>query len=364
MPAMPHEKRLEALRGLLAEKGLDALYIDNLTNILYLCGFVGSHGRLIVDKEDALFVTDGRYREVAGSIVKGARVELEPMSGSDAFFQGLFRRTGYGTIGFEGSMTVTAHEQLRKWLRPAKTKPKRADDLVTRLRLVKDSEEIKIIARAARTADRMMAAAWEAIRAGVPEREVSLSIRRAAEDLGAEGESFDNIVAGGANASRPHHRPGDRRLRKGDMVTVDLGAIVDGYCSDLTRNPVLGKASRKFERIYQVCLEAQTAAVKACRAGAKAKDVDALARDIIATHGFGDYFNHGLGHGVGLEIHEGPRLNKVSKAVLEPGMVVTVEPGIYLPGFGGVRIEDLIVVTDGAPRVLSRSPKALTVLPG
>jgi Xaa-Pro aminopeptidase len=238
-----------------------------------------------------------------------------------------------------------------------------AGSLLVDLRRCKDDGEIATIKKAAGIADKMMQLAWDTARVGVSELELSRAIRRGSEALGAEGESFPNIVASGPNASRPHHHPMKRRLRKGDMITIDLGAVVDGYCSDLTRNPVLGKSSLRYDAMYEVCLAAQQAGIKACTAGATGKDVDAVARDIIASAGYGDYFNHGLGHGVGLDIHEAPRLSPASTDTLRAGDVVTVEPGIYIPGFGGLRIEDLLVVTEGKPRVLSRITKNLVILP-
>lgn len=354
--------RIAALQRLLREEGLDALLVSGLVNVRYLCGFVGTYGLLLVDTRGATFITDGRYAEAAEGCVQGARVLIRPLMKSDEFFRDLLRKGSYDLLGFEATLPYGEFETLRKWARQAKTKLRKAPPLVEHLRRVKDEEEIKAIAKAARVADRMMEAAWDALDPGTTERDVSRAIRHAADRLGAEGESFPDIVASGANASRPHHRPCERRLRRGDMVTVDLGAIVDGYCSDLTRTPALGRATKKFERIYEVCLRAQEAAVKACRAGMAASELDAVAREIIESAGYGKHYPHGLGHGVGLEIHEAPRLAKPSRDLLEAGNVVTIEPGIYLPGFGGVRIEDLLVVTGGAPRVLSRSPKALTIL--
>ncbi len=363
MPEKTGNARIAALRRKLKERDLDALLVHDPVNVRYLCGFGGTYGLLVVDRRGAHFFTDGRYAEIAASVVSGAKIHVQPLAEIDGWFADFFRDRGYGTLGFDGSLTVDALDSLKKRLRTAKTKTAKASGLVEEIRIRKDESEIRAIAKAARAADRMMQAAFDALKPGVRELDVARVVRRAAEDLGASGESFESIVASGPNSSRPHHRPSARRVGSGDMVTVDLGCVVGGYCSDLTRNPVLGKVSRRFEEIYAVCLEAQQAAVKACRSGAKCSDVDGVAREIIATAGYGEYFMHGLGHGVGLEIHEAPRLNRTSGATLQPGMVVTVEPGIYVPGFGGVRIEDLLVVAEGAPRVLSKSPKALTVLP-
>jgi len=362
-PKTPHEQRLEELKGVVADHDFDALHVSNLTNVRYLTGFKGTFGFLVVDHRDAHFITDGRYAEIAEGVVRGAKIHVLPTNGQREFLVGLFRGLGYKYLGAEGTMTVDDWDTLKDRVRPAGTRLIREAGLVASLRRVKDESEIKIIRKAARIADQMMEAACEALRPGAKESEVDRVIRRTAEDLGATGVSFDPIVASGPNASRPHHRPSSRRLRQGDMVTLDLGAVVDGYCSDLTRNPVIGKVDARFEEIYAVCLEAQEAALKACIAGAKGAEVDGVAREIIATAGYGEYFNHGTGHGVGLEIHEAPRLSPTSSHTLLAGEIVTVEPGIYIPGYGGVRIEDLVLVTDGKPKVLSKSPKHLRVVP-
>ncbi len=358
-----HPARLNALSQKLKDLGIDALVVHDLINIRYLCGFKGTYGFLIVDTLGATFITDPRYGEIALGMVEGAQIAIQPMTETEKFFADFFRKAGYAQIAFEGTLSIDGFELLKQRVRPSKAKLVKQSKLVTALRAIKDEDEIKLIAKAARIADKAMAAACDAMKPGVRESDIARVIRHAIEDHGGENQSFPCIVASGPNASRPHHSPSSRKLQKGDMVTVDLGALYGGYCSDMTRTPALGKLHPRFETIYNVCLEAQEAALKACTAGAACKEVDAIARDIIDSHGFGAFFGHGLGHCVGLEIHENPRLNKISPAVLEAGHVVTVEPGIYLPGFGGVRIEDLIVVTKGKPRVLSRSPKALTVLP-
>lgn len=363
MPNPAANPRLKALRAALAGKGLDAIVLRGRKNIRYLSGFDGSYGALIVDRSKAVLVTDGRYAEAAGAGLDGIRLEIQPTKDVPAFFSKLYADLGYAKLGFEGAITVAEHESLKKATRKAKTKLEEAGGLVADLRRTKDDAEVKTIAKAARIADKMMKAAWDAAKPGMPEAELSKLVRRAAEDFGASGESFDNIVAAGPSASRPHHHPGKRKLRKGDMLTIDLGAVVDGYCSDLTRTPVLGGSSRKFEEIYAVCLDAQQAAVRACKAGVSGKELDAVAREIIAAAGYGAYFNHGLGHGVGMDIHEGPRLSPASADVLRVGDVVTIEPGIYIPGFGGLRIEDLLVVGKDKSQVLSKAPRAYTVLP-
>jgi Xaa-Pro aminopeptidase len=359
-PSAP--SRIARLRRHIKAAGLDAIVVVQPVNIRYLSGFVGSYGILVVDTTSAALITDGRYAEIAQGMVKDARVHVQPLSKVDEWYQAFFSKAGYRKIGFEGTLPWESVQNLKKRVRPAKSQLVEAGEMIRELRRVKEDSEIRLIAKAARIADAMMEEAQSAARPGISELELSLLIRRTAENLGASGESFDNIVASGPNASRPHHHPEKRKLRDGDMITFDLGARLDGYCSDLTRTPALGSLKPKFEQIYTVCLRAQEAALKAVRAGAACHDIDAEAREIISTAGYGTYFNHGTGHGVGLDIHESPRLNSVSQEILEEGNVVTVEPGIYIPGFGGVRIEDLVVVTRTGCRVLSRSSKTLTIL--
>ena len=358
-----HPDRIRRLSSALKTAGVDAMIVKNPVNVRYLCGFDGTYGVLIVDQRRARFVTDCRYTESAQSIVNGAHVLEQPMKDVKGFFRDLLKKADYESVGYEGSITVDEFDSLKSWTRGLKLKLSKQEAHILEMRAVKDESEIRIIRKAAKVADLMMQAALESIRPGVREIEISRLIRRAAEDFGGTGESFDNIVATGRNSSRPHHHPSPSKVKKGDMVTIDLGAVVGGYCSDMTRNPVVGKVSRKFEQIYEVCLAAQKAAVDACRAGVDCRELDGVAREIISTAGYGEYFGHGLGHGVGIEIHEGPRLSPRGAGKLREGHVVTVEPGIYIPGFGGVRIEDLVVVTKGKPKVLSRNPKDLTVLP-
>lgn len=356
--------RIAAVSAELKKRDLDALIVTDLVNIHYLTGFRGSAALLVVDRSGAHFITDNRYTEIAEKAVVGARVLSTPMTKIDEWHKEFFKKQGYAKAAFEGSVAFSRLATIKKWVAPAKTKLAEHGDIVTGLRAIKNDAEVRIMAKAARIADAMMEAAMDAARVGVSELEISKTIRRAAEDLGAEGESFSNIVASGPNASRPHHSPSSRKLRAGDMVTIDLGARVEGYCSDLTRNPVIGRVPKRFAAIYDACLAAQQAGVAAIKPGVKCVDVDAIVREIIERSCFGEHFIHGTGHAVGLQIHEDPRLNKTSKATLMAGHVVTVEPGIYIPGFGGVRIEDLVLVTPKGHRVLSASPRELRVLPG
>ncbi len=356
------KRRLRRLRQKMKENDLDAMIVLDRVNTLYFTSFRCSYSILIIDSRTTRFITDSRYGEMAEKALEGFKVVVQPSRKVVDFLRDLWKKRGYKRAGFEGTISVNQRDWLGKWTRGSKLV--KAGELVQELRMVKDDEEIRTIRRSVRMADKLMEHAFEYIRPGMRESQISRVIRFGAEDLGGEGESFENIVASGPNSSQPHHHPGSRKLRRGDPVTIDLGIVYRCYCSDLTRTPVLGKVSKGFEEIYGVCLEANRKAIQEIRPGMTGKEVDALARDVIESAGYGKYFGHGLGHGVGLEIHEGPRLSpSAGDYRLQAGNVVTIEPGIYLPGVGGVRIEDYIVLTEKGAKVLSKSPKELKTLP-
>lgn len=355
------QARLDRVRGRLREADLDALVILDATNIVYLTGFRASYAILIVDGRDACLVTDSRYGEAAERELSWMSVRVQPGRDVQKFLKGFFGGRGYTRVGFEESISVEQYDRMAGWMGGCPLE--RAGGIVKGLRSVKDTEEVARIRRAVGLADRMMENAFSLLRPGASERDISRAIRFSSEELGGEGESFSNIVASGPNSSVPHHHPGGRLLAEGDAVTVDLGGIVEGYCSDLTRNPFLGRPAKELERVYQVVLEANQAAIAAIRPGMTGVEVDAIAREIIDTAGFGAYFGHGLGHGVGLEIHEAPRLSPMADDTpLVEGNVVTIEPGVYIPGLGGVRIEDYILLGRDGAEVLSSFPRELTVL--
>jgi len=354
--------RIKKVRKALKSRELDGLLVINRTNTRYLTGFSGSYSYTLVTPEKTLFITDPRYGEVASVMLEGiADVHVQPTTGVQEWFRKLLKKEELGKIGIEGSVTMDELENLKIIFR--KTKLSNEGDIVPGLRKVKDEEEVKSIRRAVRLADRVMGEVTDRLKPGMTELELSRMIRVLMEEFGGESESFPNIVASGPNSSRPHHRPSTRRFRKGEPVTIDMGGIVGGYCSDLTRTPVLGKPSETFEKIYNVTLEAQQAAIAVLKPGMNGRDVDMVARQIINDAGFGEYFGHGLGHGVGLEIHEDPRLSpRAGDYLLEPGNIVTVEPGIYIPGECGVRIEDYVLITEDGCEVLSKSPRRLRVI--
>ena len=349
--------RTDRLVGLLAERELDCLLVTNLVNVRYLTGFTGTNGACIVSSDERLFLTDFRYVEQARSQVQGyERVE----AGRDmvADLAGRLR----GRAGFDDAhMTVELHRKLGEKVAEG-VELVSAGGLVERLREVKDELELDAIRAAAEIANEAYEELRERGLAGRTERDVALTLTRSLEDRGAEGASFPAIVAAGPHGALAHAVPRDVEIPGGTLVVIDMGAQVDGYCSDCTRTLATGPLEDGALEVYELVRRAQDEALRAVRAGASCKAVDAVARDIIAAAGHGERFGHGLGHGVGLEVHEAPRLAKTAEGELRAGNVVTVEPGVYVPGELGVRIEDLVVVTDGEPEVLTAFPKELVTI--
>jgi Xaa-Pro aminopeptidase len=357
--------RRDALRAVAAERGLDGVLVTHLLNVRYLTGFTGSNGALLVRTDGAdLFGTDGRYTTQAAAQVPDVEVLVDR-----ATVAGLARaavQRGTGRLGYEShDLTVDGLAALQKVLADAGgaelTSVRRA---VEAQRAIKDDDEIESLRRACAVADQALAelAVEGALRPGRTELQVGRELDARMLTLGAEAVSFETIVATGANSAIPHHRPDATELRDGDFLKLDFGATVDGYHSDMTRTVVLGHASDWQREIYELVAAAQAAGRAALAVGADVVAVDAASRRVIADAGHGDHFTHGLGHGVGLEIHEAPGIGPLGAGTLAAGMAVTVEPGVYLPGHGGVRIEDTLVVTDDAPELLTLTSKELLVL--
>jgi Xaa-Pro aminopeptidase len=347
--------RLEARLG---EKELDALIVTNLVNVRYLTGFTGSNAVAVAGTGKRLFFTDFRYLTQAEEQVR----EFERLRGQRDLL-GEVADSVEGRAGFEDAdVSVRKHERLRG-LVGQRAELVAAGDLVEELRAVKEPAEVETIRAAAQLADAALTEVLERGLVGRTEQEVAVDLEFTMRRLGAEGPSFPSIVAHGAHGALPHAEPRPEPIVADRLVTIDWGAIVDGYCSDCTRTYATGEhldddAAAGYELVRSV----QQRSVEAVRAGAHGKDVDSLGRDVIAEAGHGDHYGHGLGHGVGLEVHEGPNLSQRSDDTLVPGNVVTVEPGIYVPGRFGVRIEDLVVVTEDGCDVLSGLPKSLTVV--
>jgi Xaa-Pro aminopeptidase len=353
--------RVQRLLALLPAAEVDLLLVSALVNVRYMTGYTGSNGLAVVGPQTRAFVTDFRYvaqaaREVDPSYDR--RQEAVDLTDGLADIVG----SGRVRLGFDD-----AHVSVRQYARLRGVLPDRvelipAGGLVERLRAVKDADEVQRIRAAAEAADAALVALLESGLAGRTERELARALVNAMQDRGAQQASFDPIVAAGAHGALPHARPRDVTVQAGQLVVIDWGAELDGYCSDCTRTVAVGEPSDEAREVYELVLAAQQTGLAAVRPGAGARDVDAAARHVIDAAGHGENFGHGLGHGVGLEVHEGPRLSKRSDEQLVSGNVVTVEPGVYIPSKLGVRIEDLVVVTDTAHQVLTGLDKQLTVI--
>ena len=353
MSAARADRLVERLR----ERELDQLLITDLVNVRYLTGFTGTNGLSVVGHDERVFLTDFRYVERAQAEVP----DFERVRGKQDLLSDAAGRL-HGRVGFEDQhMSVRQHERLRG-LVPEDVELVPAGGIVEELRAVKEPEELRTIREAAALADAMYEYIQERGLVGRTEREVAVDVEREMRERGAEDPSFPSIIASGPNGALPHATPGDVQICRDTLVIVDMGCRVDGYCSDCTRTFATGSLPDEAASVYELVLAAQETSLAAIRAGADCRAVDAVARDRITEAGYGEQFGHGLGHGVGMEIHEGPRLAQSAEGALVSGNVVTVEPGVYVPGAFGVRIEDLVVVTDGGSEVLSHFPKPLITL--
>jgi Xaa-Pro aminopeptidase len=348
--------RGDRLERLLAERELDRLLVTDLVNVRYLTGFTGTNGACVCGPGIRFFLTDFRYTERAATEVEG----WEPITVEGDWLTSIAERLE-GRAGFEDDhLAVRTLAKLQEKLADG-VEAVPAGGLVERLRRVKDEEELRAIEAASKLADEVWLWSLERGLAGRSERDVARAAEARIRELGAD-PSFPAIVAAGPNGALPHAEPGEREIGRGELVVFDMGAKLDGYCSDGTRTYATGDPGESAREVYEVVREAQLAALAAIEAGVIGESVDAVARKQIEAAGHGERFGHGLGHGVGLEVHEGPRLSLRSEDKLELGEVVTVEPGIYLPGRLGVRIEDLVVVTAGGHRNLSGLPKDLQLV--
>jgi len=350
--------RASRLQAALADAGCDALLVTKLVNIRYLTGFTGSAALLLVRPDDLLFVSDGRYGEQAAQQLEQAgvvaRIEISGTAQREILAAAA---AGTSRLGLEAD-DVTWAAQRRyadEWFPASTLVP--TDGLVDGFRLVKDDGEVARIEAAAHVADQALANVRHRLGERPTEEEFGLELDTEMRRLGATGTSFETIVASGPNGAKPHHRPGPRTIVEGDLVVVDFGALVDGYCSDMTRTVMVGQPDADQQRMLDVVAASQAAGVAAVGPDVAARAVDEACRAVIDEAGWGDAFLHGTGHGVGLEIHEAPRVSRVSDATLAVGHVVTVEPGVYLPEHGGVRVEDTVVVTPNGCRTLTLAPK-------
>jgi Xaa-Pro aminopeptidase len=353
---MKIESRIQALRAELEAAGLEAMLVASSFNRRYLSGFTGTSGALLFTPRGQYLLTDFRYMTQAPAqatdytVVEHAPDMMETVGT-------LLAEAGVKKLGFEERHVSYADwSAWSKALAPVELVP--VEGLAEKLRVKKDAGEIAVIEEAAKLADAAYAHILHFVRPGVTELDLAAELESFMRKNGATGPAFDTIVASGERSAMPHGVASGRKLQPGEFVTFDFGAYFQGYCSDLTRTIVVGEPTDRHREIYAIVLEAQEHALANLKPGMTGREADALTRDVIARYGYGEFFGHGTGHGIGLEIHEAPRLSQRSDTVLVPGMVVTVEPGIYIPGFGGVRIEDDVVVTDTGIRVLTSSPKA------
>ncbi len=356
--------RLPRLRARLPNAGCEALLVTNLTNIRYLTGFSGSAGLLLVLPDEAVLVTDGRYDTQSAEQLDAAGVEARIEIGNQPAQKEKTAAAAGGItrLGLEAAHVTWARQRAfaGEWFSGAELVA--TEELVEELRRVKDAGEVARIEEACRLADSALAAVRHRLLDGPTEREFASELDHEMTRLGADGTSFDTIVAAGPNGAKPHATPTDRTIEERELVVIDFGALVDGYHSDMTRTLCVGEAANDpLGQMVQVVEESQAAGVAAVRAGVEAKAIDDVCRDVITRAGWGDAFVHSTGHGVGLDIHEHPLLGSTSTATLEAGFVVTVEPGIYLPQLGGVRIEDTVVVTPDRCRPLTHAPKDLVI---
>lgn len=358
--------RLARAAGLFRARGLDALLVTSLENLRYLAGFTGSDGALVVSADgEGRFLTDSRYETQAGQETRDVSVSVYKRK-LDGVAEAI-KASGAARVGFEASqVSVETAEALRAALASARTAAGGAvalepvpGEAMAPLRMRKDPEELELLRRAAAIAADSLAHTLTLVKAGVREVDLALELEFAMRRRGAEHLAFDTIIASGVRSALPHGRASEKRVGSGELVTIDYGARFNGYNSDETWTGVVGEPSAEQRRIFGFVKEAQAAGIAAVKAGVKASDVDAAARRVIDAAGYGRSFGHGTGHGIGLAVHEAPGVNTSGTVVLEPGMVITVEPGIYLPGWGGVRLEDMVVVTETGAEVITRTSKEL-----
>jgi len=340
----------------MADSALDALLITHLPNVRYLCGFTGSAGILVISHRTAVFLTDGRYELQASHEVQSARVVI---ARGPALIAAAKIAARSKSIGIEADHLSVASRKIVASVLPKGSRLKNTSGSVESLRVIKDSEELAFIRQAVDFGSDLLPVAITAITPGARETEVAAEIEYAARKRGAEAMSFETIVAAGERSALPHGVASSATIPANGYVVMDFGVILHGYCSDMTRTVHCGAASREERSLYQAVLSSQLAGIEACKPGTTLADVDAAARSELKRTRLDRYFTHSTGHGVGLEIHEPPRLAKGQDEVLQPGMVVTIEPGIYLAGQCGIRIEDVVVVTDGGHEVLTRARKEL-----
>ncbi|MBI4549030.1 MAG: aminopeptidase P family protein [Ignavibacteriae bacterium] len=352
--------RLQKLRAQFDLLGIDAFLVTFQPHVRYLSGFSGSSGIGLLTKRSTYLITDGRYAQQIRHEVKGWKVFVTDQSLFDVLRRQNLLRHGW-RIGFDGNtVTYNRLKELKKSFPRVKFHPK--VDCIEQLAAIKDQHEIAKIKKAVAITDRVFLEILDLIKPGVRELDIAAEISYRQRKHGAEADAFETIVASGERSAFPHGRASAKKLSMGEIVTLDFGCVVEGYHSDMTRTLALGRPTAEVKKIYKVVLDAQQRAIDSARSGIKTKELDAVARCYIKEQGYEKYYRHSLGHGIGLQLHEPPRLSVLSKATLESGNVVTIEPGVYIPNIGGVRIEDDVVITNGSCLVLNQSSKEFIIL--
>jgi Xaa-Pro aminopeptidase len=366
MKNSPFKKRLKGLTKGIEDKNIDMLWIVQPENRRYLSGFMAhdtqlneSSGSLLITQKKAQLITDSRYTSVAEKEATDFRVITQKGVFQDEFVKQV-EKAGGKSLGFEGDhVTFSLYSDLSARIKRMKNpvKMKNISGMIEKMREIKDAHEIALMERASKMMSGVLDRVIDSVKPGQTEKEIARRIENLSIEAGADGMAFESIVASGPNAALPHAVPTDRRIKKRDHITFDVGLRVNGYCCDMTRTVFIGPPERKIKEIYKIVREAQLAALEFVKPGEISSKPDSIARDIIGRAGYGSFFGHSLGHGVGLATHEAPRLSPRNPVKLVEGMVVTVEPGIYLPGTGGVRLEEMVVIEKSGPRILTRNSR-------
>ena len=352
---MDYKDRINSIRKSLSKSDIDTAFISSKDNIRYYSGFTGTLAFLLITEHKSIIVTDSRYTVRAQE--ESPDYEIYQLKSGDNWIKNSTDQIKSKVIGFEGNfVSFNMLNQLKErankdliW--------KDYSEQISKERVIKSKSEVEKIEAAISISDRAFNAVSKEIEVGMTEKEIAWEIEKEMRILGAESISFDTIVASGLNGSKPHHSPTNKQISNGEAITNDMGAKLNGYCSDLTRTIFIGKPDEKFKKIYNIVLRSQLISIETAKDGMTGEEIDKISRDIISEEGFGEYFGHSLGHGVGLEIHENPGVGPNSKNEITPGMVYTIEPGIYIDGWGGIRIEDMVLMTDNGNKLLSHAEK-------
>ena len=352
---MEYNLRINNLRKSLSETDVDTIFISNKDNIRYYSGFTGTFAFLLISENKSIIITDSRYTVRAQE--ECPDYEIYQLKSGDNWLKNSTEKIGTNIIGFEGNhMSVNMLDQLKQ-RSGNKLNWKDFSNEITNERVTKSEHEINIIEETISISDNAFNSVSKKISEGMTEKEIAWEIEKEIRNLGAESISFDTIVASGLNGSKPHHSPTDKKIKENEAITIDMGAKYKGYCSDLTRTIFIGTPNDKFKEIYNIVLRSQLIAIETAREEMTGEEIDKISRDIISKENYGENFGHSLGHGVGLEVHENPGVGPNSKNKIMSGMIYTVEPGIYIEGWGGIRIEDMVLMTDNGNKLLSHAEK-------